>query len=395
MSRARPLVIALIVTLSACSGGTNDDAADGGANQTTNDSVAAGGEVGAPVLDGGDRGHYVPLKSARSFESLKGDTSPTDQSGVLLSVQGGDGGPFIVAMEDDAAQYLRINKGWQVTEIARDPSWRPAASAGVPHLAVGAGWVVSFRIAAAGEDDREGVATNAVLEGYEIASRTYHTTTAIDAAHSLFTRTLHVVDDHTFSFLFADGAIDDTRIPYIVRRTVDLNDFRFVDEAIDIGNTNRMVNAVALDDGYVVDLQRPKSERQGVFVRLEKGSTDPTLQLTMKEAPTPTTLDGYRVESAAKPLVLVGSSGVKTALPSEFASAAVAGAVNNLVYLRYVATSARAISADGFAVVDVTKGTVATAFDLSGTSGEATGPPADAGWATGASRALLVGAPTG
>ena len=103
-----------------------------------------------------------------------------------------------------------------------------------------------------------------------------------------------------------------------------------------------------------------------MFVRLATGRTDPTLQLTMKEAPVPNTIDGFRVEGAAKPLALVGTTGAKTMLPADFATAAVAGAVNNLVYLRYVASPAKAISADGLALVDVTKGTVTTAFDLSG-----------------------------
>jgi hypothetical protein len=253
---------------------------------------------------------------------------------------------------------------------------------------------VSFRVTATGEDDRDGVAANVVLEGYEIATKTFHTTSAVDSTHALFLNTLQVVDDHSFSFLYADGPVDDARIPYIVRRTVDLATFRFVDEAIDIGNTNRLVNASAVDDGYVVDLQRPTSERQGVFVRMTKGASDPFLQLTMKEAAAPNTVDGFRVDAAVKPLSLVGSTGTKTALPGDFASAAVAGAVNDLVYLRYVGSSAKAISADGVALVDVKSGTVTTAFDLSGTNRDATGPAPEGRWATGASRLVLVGSPT-
>jgi hypothetical protein len=81
-------------------------------------------------------------------------------------------------------------------------------------------------------------------------------------------------------------------------------------------------------------------------------------------------------------------------LPTDFASAAVAGAVNDVVYLRYVATNAKAISADGVALVNVRKGTVATAFDLSGASRDATGPAPEGRWANGSSRVVLVGAPT-
>jgi hypothetical protein len=169
--------------------------------------------------------------------------------------------------------------------------------------------------------------------------------------------------------------------------------FRFVDEAVDIGTTNRLTDASALDDGYLVDLQRPRSQRTGVFVRLAPGSTDPTLQLTMKEAPAPNTIDGYRVEGAAQPLALVGATGAKTMLPADFTTAAVAGAVNNLVYLRYVSSPAKAISADGLALVDVTRGTVTTAFDLTGTNREAKGPAAEGGWANGASRVMLLGVP--
>jgi len=93
-------------------------------------------------------------------------------------------------------------------------------------------------------------------------------------------------------------------------------------------------------------------------------------------------------------VTLVGANGTKTTLPADFASATVAGAVNNLVYLRYRAAAAKAISADGLALVDVAKGTVATAFDLSGANRDATGPAADAQWATGSSTVLLVGVPS-
>ena len=395
MQRLLPVAIAVVLVMTACSGKTDEPTGEAAPEEGSSIEVAAsGGELGSPILDGDDKGHYVPLKSSKSFDTLKDAVSGTNQNGVLLSVKGTEGGAFLVAMEDDAAPFLRVNKGWQVTEIARDPSWRPNVSVGVPLLAVGTTWVVSFRMPTPGEDDREGVATGAVIEVYDSVAKSYYTATVVEAEHTLFSRTLQVVDDHSFSFLFADGPIDDATIPYVVRRTVDLTNFRFADEAIDIGNTNRMVNATAFDDGYLVDLQRPTSERTGVFVRLDRGATDPTLQLTMKESAVPTTIDGFRIDGAAKPLTLVGATGVKTALPGDFATAAVAGAVNNLVYLRYLATNAKAISADGVAVVDVTKGTVATAFDLSGSNPEATGPSADAAWASGSSRLVVVGAPT-
>jgi hypothetical protein len=392
-------VMALVFVVGACSGKKADSSGDPASTSLgpSIETAAPGGELGSPIIDGDDKGHYVPLKSASSFEALKaGSATATNQTGVLLAITNGTSGPFVVAMEDDAAKYLRVNKGWTVEEVGRDPSWRPIATAGVPHVAVGSGWVVALRASTTdvSEDARDGVGTDVLIEGYDTKGKTYYTTSAIDSSHSLFTNSLQVVDDHRFSFLFADGSVDSERIPYIVRRTVDLTTFRFVDEAIDIGATNRMVNASVLDDGYLVDLERPKSARTGVFVRLVAGATDPTLQLTMKEAPAPNTIDGFRVESAAKPLALVGTTGAKTMLPAEFASAAVAGAVNNLVYLRYVASPAKAISADGLALVDVTRGTVTTAFDLTGTNRDATGPSADALWANGSSRVLLLGVPT-
>ena len=395
MKRVAAALIALGLVMTACSGKKADPAGNPAAtSRPTVETVAADGELGSPLLDGNDHGHYVPLKSAASFETLKaGSTAPPNQNGLLLSVTNGAGGPFIITMEDDAAGYLRVNKGWTVDELGRDPSWRPQASAGVPHVAVGPNWVVTLRTSS-DDGSQDDAASGMLIEAYDAVDKNYYTTTAIDPAHSLFTRSLQVVDDHRFSFLFADGAIDDTRIPYIIRRTVDLTTFRFVDEAIDIGNTNRMVAAVALDDGYLVDLQRPKSERTGVFVRLAAGATDPTLQLTMNEAPTPNTIDGYRIEGSAKSLTLVGPTGSKTALPGDFSSAAIAGAVNNIVYLRYVASPAKAISADGLALVDASKGTVTTAFDLSGANRDATGPSADGAWAQGASTVLLVGVPT-
>ena len=399
VKRGLAALMALVFVTGACSGKKADSSGDsaGASSGPSIETVAADGELGSPILDGEDKGQYVPLKSATSYEALRaGTATATSQSGSLLAVSNGDSGPFIVVMEDDAAQYLRVNKGWTVTELGRDPSWRPVASAGVPHVTVGSGWVVALRAVTTDvdEDTREGVGANVLIESYDTRGKTYYTTTAIDSSHSLFINSLQVVDDHRFSFLFADGPVDSERIPYIVRRTVDLTTFRFLDEAIDIGGTNRMVNASALDDGYLVDLQRPKSERTGVFVRLSPGAADPTLQLTMKEAPTPNTIDGFRVEGATKPLSLIGATGAKTTLPADFASAAVAGAVKNLVYLRYVAASAKAISADGLALVDVTKGTVTTAFDLSGTNRDATGPSADAQWATGLSRVVVLGVPT-
>jgi hypothetical protein len=396
VKRRAPALIALALVMSACSGNKADPSGDPAAtSRAAAATAAADGELGSPLLDGNDHGHYVPLKSPESFETLKaGSIVPGNQNGLLLSVTNGDGGPFIITMEDDAARYLRVNKGWTVGELGRDPAWRPQASVGVPHVAVGPNWVVTLRSSSSDDSGQDGVASGILIEAYDAVGKNYFTTIAIDQAHSLFTRSLQVVDDHQFSFLFADGAIDDDRIPYVIRRTVDLSTFRFVDEAIDIGNTNRMVQAVALGDGYLVDLQRPTSQRTGVFVRLAAGAVDPTLQLTMKEAPTPNTVDGFRIEGNPKSLALVGPTGSKTVLPGDFSSAAVAGAVNNIVYLRYVASPAKAISADGLALVDVAKGTVATAFDLSGTNGDATGPPADSAWAKGSSTVLLMGVPT-
>jgi len=398
MKRALAAVMALVFVVGACSSRKAETTGDPATTPVgpSIETVAADGELGSPILDGDDKGHYVPLKSPNSYEALKAGAAPTNQSGVLLAISNGNSDPFVVAMEDDAASYLRVNKGWTVEEIGRDPSWRPIATAGVPHVAVGLGWVVALRATTGevGEDAREGVGTNVLIEGYDTRGKNYYTTSAIDSSHSLFINSLQVVDDHRFSFLFADGPVDDGRIPYVIRRTVDLTTFRFVDEAIDIGSTNRMVNASAHDDGYLVDLQRPASEHTGVFVRLVAGATDTTLQLTMKEAPAPNTIDGFRVEGTAKPLALVGVTGAKTMLPADFASAAVAGAVNNLVYLRYVASPAKAISADGLALVDVTRGTVTTAFDLSGTNRDATGPSADAAWANGSSQVLLLGVPS-
>ena len=395
MKRALSAVVALVFVVGACSSKKADQTGDplGVAGESPIATVQPGGDLGSPILDGDDKGHYVPLTSTRSYEALKAGGETTNQSGLLLAVTNGDNGPFIVAMEDDAAQYLRVNKGWTVAEIGHDPAWRPIASAGVPQIAVGSGWVVALRTANEDESTREDVGSDVLIESYDTRGKTYYTTTAIDRSHSLFTRSLHVVDDHRFSFLFADGPLDDPRIPYIIRRTVDLTTFRFVDEAIDIGSTNRMVDASALDDGYLVDLQRPTSERSGVFVRLEASTADPTLQLRTKEAPVPNTIDGFRVDGAAKSLTLVGATGVETTLPADFASAAVAGAAGSLVYLRYVASPVKAISADGLALVDVAKGTVTTAFDLSGASSDATGPSADAAWANGSSSLLLVGVP--
>ena len=387
--------MALAFVVGACSANKGDSTGDPSVSSRTSsiDLSAAGGELGTPILDGNDTGYFVPLRSSQSFETLKAGTTETNQSGSLLKVTSGDNGPFIVTMEDDAVDFLRINKGWKVDKIAHDPVWRPSTSSAAPHLAVGSRWVVALHTptsADAAADDEEG---GTLIEAYDATDTTYYTTTAIDPAHTAFVRSLQVVDDHRFSFLFVDGRLGDARIPYVIRRTVDLATFRFVDEAVDIGGTNRMVAATALDDGYLVDLQRPKSERTGVFVRFAAGATDPTLQLTMKEAPVPNTTDGFRVEGAAKALTLVSATGTKTVLPGDFASASVAGAVNNLVYLRYVGAPAKAISADGLALVDVSNGTVTTAFDLSGANHEATGPSADAKWATGMSRLFLVGVP--
>ena len=51
------------------------------------------------------------------------------------------------------------------------------------------------------------------------------------------------------------------------------------------------------------------------------------------------------------------------------------------------------IPVTGF-IYDVKTGKIATAFDLSGNNRDATGPAVEGRWATGASRIVLVGAPT-
>ena len=118
-------------------------------------------------------------------------------------------------MEDDAAQYLRVNKGWTVAEIGRDPSWRPIATVGVPHVAVGSGWVVAF-------EPRRQMPTRTrakVVGGDRLDRGLRHA--GQDLLHDDRNRfvafallnSLQVVDDHRFSFLFADGPLDDERSP--------------------------------------------------------------------------------------------------------------------------------------------------------------------------------------
>jgi hypothetical protein len=205
MKRALAAAVALVFVTGACSGNKGEPsvAPTRPAAGSSIETVTADAELGSPILDGGDKGHYAPLKSPSSFETLKAAAATqTNQSGVLLAVSNGDAGPFFVAMEDDAAQYLRVNKGWTVTELARDPSWRPVATVGVPHVAVGSDWVVALRTPTNDADEGAGEGSGSVLiESYDARNKTYYTTTAIDSAHSLFVRSLQVVDDQRFSFL--------------------------------------------------------------------------------------------------------------------------------------------------------------------------------------------------
>ena len=131
--------MAVAVVVGGCSSNKGDSTGDPSVTSRASsiDLSAAGGELGTPILDGNDTGYFVPLRSSQSFETLKAGTTETNQSGSLLKVTSGDNGPFIVTMEDDAVDFLRINKGWKVDKIAHDPVWRPSTLSAAPHLAVG------------------------------------------------------------------------------------------------------------------------------------------------------------------------------------------------------------------------------------------------------------------
>ena len=85
----------------------------------------------------------------------------------------------------------------------------------------------------------------------------------------------------------------------MIRRTVDLATFRFVDEAVDIGGTNRMVAATALDDGYLVYLQRPQASELACSFASRRG---PLIRAAADNegTPVPNAIDGFRVEGGAK-----------------------------------------------------------------------------------------------
>ena len=77
-----PLVaaIAIAFVVGGCSGQKAEPA--GLPSPTTGvltvESVPADGELGSPILDGNDQGHYVPLKSSESFETLKSGAAATN-----------------------------------------------------------------------------------------------------------------------------------------------------------------------------------------------------------------------------------------------------------------------------------------------------------------------------
>src|SRR4029450_9350226 len=89
MKRGLAALMALVFLTGACSGKKADSSGDpaGASSGPSIETVAADGELGSPILDGGDKGHYVPLKSASSYEALKaGTATATSQSGSLLAV---------------------------------------------------------------------------------------------------------------------------------------------------------------------------------------------------------------------------------------------------------------------------------------------------------------------
>jgi hypothetical protein len=189
----------------------------------------------------------VPLKSASSYEALKaGAATATNQNGLLLAISNGDTGPFIVAMEDDAAQVLAGEQRMDVVELGRDPSWRPTASAGYrTSRSVRVGGGVEGAPPDPDGDAREGVSGNVVIEAYDTRGKTYYTTTAIDLSHSL-SQTACRSSTIIISASCSPTARSDRTDPVHRSPHGRSDHVPFVDEAIDIGSTNRMVNAIGV-----------------------------------------------------------------------------------------------------------------------------------------------------
>lgn len=367
------------------------------APSSTAPAAGASGEVGAPIFEAAQRGRYAYLTSEHSYEFSTLQPDEIRSPGVLTRLQGPSGAPAIVSLDAGARSRLRLQQGWTIEPLAEEVTWNPITCAAVPHAVLGDRWIVMLRdkrfaanaVETSYDPTEHGI--EAFVEIYDVQAKRFLLSSASHRpTDSVFTNTLRVEGPTSVSFLWGDGPVSSVAsIPYINRRTIDLSTSAFVDETIDIGGSTRMVFAASVGRGYVVDLERPKTESKGVFATLDAAAGGAGLPLKLvprpSEAPHPVAVSG-----APGALKLTGQKAVN--LPADFERAAIVAIRDNRVYLSYKSKLTAAISSEGLAVVDLASGQIGLAFDHTGSAAGVTGPPvATAPWANGASRLVVLG----
>ena len=80
-------VMALAFVVGACSGKKAESSGDPASTSLgpSIETAAPGGELGSPIIDGDDKGHYVPLKSSSRRSFLPANSNRAATASAILS----------------------------------------------------------------------------------------------------------------------------------------------------------------------------------------------------------------------------------------------------------------------------------------------------------------------
>ena len=362
MKKRRTVAVGLISVLACAASGCSGGGQGPQATPATTGMLNSTDPAGAVIEIGDGTGRYVPLRGAESRAVLNEDGAIKNGStGVLVRVKSKESAPFVLSVGDTALARLKARQGWTVEEVGRDASWRPFDCAAVPHLLAGDDQLVMLHSQTVSEP-RQAVRTKAFLEIYDTKGKTFATMEAARDGIEVFSQSLAAPDAQHISFLFADGPPQANSIPYIGRRTIDLTTMTFVDQTIAFGFGNRVLLAKSVDGGYIVDLVKGSTLREGVHVTLEPSTADPVFPLAATERAAADLIDGFKVTGRPGALRLEGASSFD--LPADLLKAFVIGADTKYVYLRYNPSSSNPVVAESVALVDRVSGSVDRAFDV-------------------------------
>ena len=334
----------------------------------------------APTRVMGDR--IVAPTSPRSFlaqRQLVGEVPASEMGSLFEVTSNGAHGRFLVSMLATDAASLVPNPGWSINFVGKDPTWTPARCGAMPNAVIGNRWLVLFDLQPGSNDPSGAGAAGAdpatvprlLLTVYDTQARTYRNLRPVNESVFEHTGSLRPEGDHEFSYLYspAGGAS-----PILIRRLIDVSNDTFIDQPIALPADWRVAGIFKANGDLRADLRDPSGQkaRTGAVIIDPTGGGRVDL-LPVDAAVPPYAVDGFRIRVEYKPDtstladdfdVIVDESGrERHRFPhDQFDQVLLRRTIDETVFFSYRRPDSQAVTSQDLGILDLTTGTVATAF---------------------------------